>query len=215
MLGLLLGIYMTLQGDLRRFEAETHKYAINGVECVSEAKTEVSAPIMSETVKEYSHWTPKMPETVQEYMERGRDWADYIESLAKANVADIYVGNMEQEEKQASSVQALGEFESYETSYETAPESPDGMTYYSTMELTAYMWTGNPCADGVYPAEGFTAACNDPALWHKWVYIDGVGLRYIHDTGGMASNVIDIYLESYDACVSFGRQTANVYILED
>lgn len=223
MLGLLLGIYMTLQGDLRRFEVETHKYAINSVECASEANFGVSAPIMSETVKEYSHWTPKMPETVQEYMERGRDWADYIESLAKANVADIYVGNMEQEEKQASSVQALGELESYETSYETAPESqvgtemssPEGMTYYANMELTAYVWTGNPCADGVYPAEGFTAACNDPNLWHRWVYIDGVGLRYIHDTGWMASNVIDIYMGTYDACVSFGRQTANVYILED
>ena len=90
MLGLLLGIYMTLQGNLRRFEAQTHKYAANGVECVSEAKTEVSAPSMSETVKEYSHWTPKMPETVQEYMELGRDWADYIESLTKAYVTDAY-----------------------------------------------------------------------------------------------------------------------------
>lgn len=199
MLGLLLGIYMTLQGDLRRFDVETHKYAINGVECVSEAKTEVSAPFMSETVKEYSHWTPKMPETVQEYMERGRKWADYIESLAKANVADIYVGNMEQEEKQVG----------------TEVSSPEGMTYYSNMELTAYVWTGNPCADGVYPAEGYTAACNDPALWHKWVYIDGVGLRYIHDTGGMASNVIDIYVKDIDVATQFGRQTANVYILED
>lgn len=199
MLGLLLGIYMTLQGDLRRFECETHKYATNGVECVSEANFGVSAPIMSETVKEYSHWTPKMPETVQEYVERGRDWADYIENLTKANVPEIYVGNMEQEEKQVW----------------TEMSSPEGMTYYSNMELTAYVWTGNPCADGVYPAEGFTAACNDPALWHKWVYIDGVGLRYIHDTGGMESNVIDIYLGTYDACVSFGRRSANVYILED
>ena len=199
MLGLLLGIYMTLQGYLRRFECETHKYAINSVECVSEAKTEVSAPIMSETVKEYSHWTPKMPETVHEYVERGREWADYIESLTKAYVTDIYAGNMEREEKQVG----------------TEMSSPEGMTYYANMELTAYIWTGNPCADGVYPAEGFTAACNDPVLWHKWVYIDGVGTYYIHDTGGMASNVIDIYLETYDACVSFGRQTANVYILED
>jgi 3D (Asp-Asp-Asp) domain-containing protein len=199
MLGLLLGIYMTLQGDLRRFEAQTHKYAANGVECVSEAKTEVSAPIMSETVKEYSHWMPKMPETVQEYMERGREWADYIESLTKVNVPDIYAGNMEWEEKQVG----------------IEMSSPEGMTYYSTMELTAYMWTGNPCADGVYPAEGYTAACNDPALWHKWVYIEGVGTYYIHDTGGMASNVIDIYVKDIDVATQFGRQTANVYILED
>lgn len=198
MLGLLLGIYMTLQGDLRRFEVETHKHAINSVECVSEAKNEVSAPIMSETVKEYSRWRPKMPETVQEYVERGRDWADYIESLTKAYVTDTYVGNMEQEEKQVG----------------TEMSSPEGMTYYSNMELTAYVWTGNPCADGVYPAEGYTAACNDPNLWHKWVYIDGVGLRYIHDTGGMASNVIDIYVKDIDVATQFGRQAADVYIIE-
>lgn len=198
MLGLLLGIYMTLQGDLRRFDVETHKYAINGVECVSEAKTEVSAPFMSETVKEYSHWTPKMPETVQEYVDRGREWADYIENLTKAYVTDTYVGNMEQEEKQVG----------------TEVSSPEGMTYYSNMELTAYVWTGNPCADGVYPEAGYTAACNDPALWHKWVYIDGIGTYYIHDTGGMASNVIDIYVKDIDVATQFGRQAADVYIIE-
>jgi 3D (Asp-Asp-Asp) domain-containing protein len=106
---------------------------------------------------------------------------------------------MEQEEKQVG----------------TEMSSPEGMTYYANMELTAYVWTGNPCADGVYPAEGYTAACNDPALWHKWVYIDGVGLRYIHDTGGMASNVIDIYVKDIDVATQFGRQVADVYILED
>lgn len=198
MLGLLLGIYMTLQGDLRRFDVETHKYAINGVECVSEANFGVSAPIMSETVKEYSHWTPKMPETVQEYVDRGREWADYIENLTKAYVTDTYVGNMEQEEKQVG----------------TEVSSPEGMTYYSNMELTAYVWTGNPCADGVYPEAGYTAACNDPALWHKWVYIDGIGTYYIHDTGGMASNVIDIYVKDIDVATQFGRQAADVYIIE-
>jgi 3D (Asp-Asp-Asp) domain-containing protein len=199
MLGLLFGIYMALQGDLSHFNVETHKYAINSAECVSEAKTEVSAPIMSETVKEYSHWMPKMPETVQEYVERGRELADYIENLTKANVADIYVGNMEWEEKQVG----------------IEMSSPESMIYYSNMELTAYVWTGNPCADGVYPAEGYTAACNDPNLWHKWVYIDGVGTYYIHDTGGMASNVIDIYVKDIDVATQFGRQVADVYILED
>ncbi len=170
MLGLLLGIYMSVNAQ------------------------------MPDTVKEYARMAPKMPETVQEYMERGREWSEYLASV--------------------SSVQALDKFESYETSYETELETEhceikDGMAYYSTMELTAYMWTGNPCADGVYPAEGYTAACNDPNLWHKWVYIEGVGTYYIHDTGGMASNVIDIYMGTYDACVNFGRQSANVYILED
>lgn len=158
---------------------------------------------MPDTVKEYAHIAPKMPETVQEYMERGRELAEHLESASYRQVTG----------KLDSCGTSCGT--SFDTSYETAPESPDGMTYYSNMELTAYMWTGNPCADGVYPAEGFTAACNDPGLWHKWVYIEGIGTYYIHDTGGMANNVIDIYMGTYDACVNFGRQTANVYILED
>ena len=93
-----------------------------------------------------------------------------------------------------------------------AQEEPES-DYYGYFELTAYTWTGNPCADGVYPSSGYTAACNDPGLWHKWVYIEGYGTYYIHDTGGMASNVIDIYMDSYDSCIQFGRRTANVYIV--
>lgn len=93
-------------------------------------------------------------------------------------------------------------------------EEPSGMTYYGVMELTAYEETDNPCADGQYPQVGFTAACNDPGLWYKWVYIDGVGEYYIHDTGGMASNVIDIYMGDVSACYEFGRRSADVYIID-
>lgn len=85
------------------------------------------------------------------------------------------------------------------------------MGYY---ELTAYAWTGNPCADGVYPQTGYTVACNDSRLWHRWVYIEGYGTYYCHDTGGMASNVVDIYMGDYDSCIQFGRRGANVYIVD-
>ena len=86
--------------------------------------------------------------------------------------------------------------------------------YMGTYELTAYIATGNPCADGQYPQVGFTVASNDPNLWHKWIKIDGYGTYYVHDTGGMASNVIDIFVSSYDEAIQFGRRTADVYIEE-
>lgn len=86
-------------------------------------------------------------------------------------------------------------------------------TYLGVYELTAYIATGNPCADGIYPQVGYTIACNDPALWHKWVYIEGYGTYYCHDTGGMALNVIDVFVGSYDEAIQFGRRTANVYII--
>lgn len=86
--------------------------------------------------------------------------------------------------------------------------------YMGNYELTAYIETGNPCADGEYPQVGYTAACNDPDLWHKWVHIEGYGDYYIHDTGGMASNVIDIFVGSYDEAIQFGRRQGEVYIID-
>jgi 3D (Asp-Asp-Asp) domain-containing protein len=94
-------------------------------------------------------------------------------------------------------------------------EQPQTMDYAGEYELTAYIETGNPCADGVYPQVGYTAACNNPELWHKWVHIEGHGDYYIHDTGGMADNVIDIYMGSYDEAIQFGRRVADVYIKEE
>lgn len=83
--------------------------------------------------------------------------------------------------------------------------------YIGAFELTAYCATGNPCADGAYPQVGYTVACNDSRLWHHWIYIEGYGTFYVHDTGGMASNVIDIFMGSYDECIQFGRRSANIY----
>jgi 3D (Asp-Asp-Asp) domain-containing protein len=98
------------------------------------------------------------------------------------------------------------------------PEEPGpNMTFHpyaGTYELTAYIETGNPCADGVYPTINHTAACNDPSLWHKWIEIEGYGVYYVHDTGGMASNVIDLFVGSYDEAIQFGRREAEVYIIE-
>lgn len=86
--------------------------------------------------------------------------------------------------------------------------------YAGYFTLTAYEWTGSPCADGVYPQVGYTVACNNPELWHHWVYIEGYGTYYVHDTGAMGYGVIDIYKETYDACIQFGVQGANVYIVD-
>lgn len=89
-----------------------------------------------------------------------------------------------------------------------------GMTYLGTYICTAYMWTGNPCYDGVYPELGYTVACNDPALWHRWVWIDGYGARYVHDKGGMPLyQQLDIYLGDYDSCIQFGRRDLEVWLM--
>ena len=81
-------------------------------------------------------------------------------------------------------------------------------------ELTAYEWTGNPCANGEYPIPGYTVASNWFPIGTR-IYIEGIGERVVTDTGGMSNNVIDIYMGDPETCIQFGRQTAEVYVIED
>lgn len=126
--------------------------------------------------------------------------------------------NLEKEVKQKAIVQKASEVTT-EATTEAATEAPTeepapSMTFYATLELTAYEWTGYPCADGVYPVEWWTVASNDPGLWHRRIHIEGYGDFYVHDTGGMSMNVLDLYLGDVDACYQFGRRTANVYVYD-
>lgn len=82
-----------------------------------------------------------------------------------------------------------------------------------TYELTAYTWTGNPCANGNYPTECYTVACNSLPLGTR-IRIDGYGEYVVEDRGGMGNNVIDIYMNSYDSCIQFGRRSAEVYVID-
>lgn len=81
-------------------------------------------------------------------------------------------------------------------------------------ELTAYEWTGRPCANGEYPIPGYTVASNWFPIGTR-IYIEGIGERVVTDTGGMSNNVIDIYMGDPETCIQFGRQTAEVYVIED
>ena len=93
------------------------------------------------------------------------------------------------------------------------PDSPAGMRYIGDYILTAYEWTGNPCANGNYPTEGFTIASNTLPIGTR-VYIEGIGERVVEDTGGMSGDVIDIYMGDVSECYQFGRQAGAVYILD-
>lgn len=102
-----------------------------------------------------------------------------------------------------------------EATEETTEEEQPSMTYLGEYTLTAYIATGNPCADGVYPEVGYTVACNDPALFHHWIHIVGYGDRYVHDTGGMPNGkILDLFVGSYDEAINIGCQNVEVYIYE-
>ena len=86
------------------------------------------------------------------------------------------------------------------------------MYYYATYATTGYVATGSACADGQMPSAGYTVASNDPGLWNKWIYIEGIGTRYVHDRGGMASNVLDVFCSSVSECYSITSGGRAIYI---
>ena len=93
-------------------------------------------------------------------------------------------------------------------------ESTEELEYLGTFEMTAYEWTGNPCANGNYPEVGYTVACNSLPLGTQ-VYIDGVGYRVVEDRGAEwhSDYWMDLYLGDVDACYEWGVRTVDVYIV--
>lgn len=86
-------------------------------------------------------------------------------------------------------------------------------------EATAYC-TGTVTATGmapVYNPDGLSTIAVDPRVipLGSLVYVDGYGQAIAADTGGaIKGNIIDVYLNSYDAAISWGRKyDVPVYIL--
>lgn len=82
------------------------------------------------------------------------------------------------------------------------------------MLLTAYEWTGRPCANGNYPTVGYTCASNYYPLGTR-LWIEGIGERVVEDTGGMGMNVVDIYMGDEETCIQFGVQEAQITVIEE
>ena len=100
-------------------------------------------------------------------------------------------------------------------SEEIAEESPEEeLEYLGTFDMTAYEWTGSPCANGNYPTVGYTVACNSLPLGTT-VYIEGVGYRVVEDRGAEwhGSNWMDLYLGDVDSCYEWGVRSVEVYIV--
>ena len=86
-------------------------------------------------------------------------------------------------------------------------------------EATAYC-TGTVTATGmapVYNPNGLSTIAVDPRVipLGSLVYVEGYGEAIAADTGGaIKGNIIDVYLNSYDAALSWGRKyDVPVYIL--
>lgn len=82
------------------------------------------------------------------------------------------------------------------------------------VEATAYTYTGNPTASGVYPREGLIAV--DPRVipLGTEVYVEGYGYAIAADTGGaIKGNIIDVFFPSFQTCIEWGRRPVTIHIL--
>lgn len=85
--------------------------------------------------------------------------------------------------------------------------------YIGTYKCTGYVATGNACANGNMPTSGYTIASNSLPMGTR-VYIEGIGERVVEDTGGMSSNVIDIFVDSTSEAYSLTGDY-EVYVIGD
>ena len=88
------------------------------------------------------------------------------------------------------------------------------MELLGTWRITAYGYTGSPCANGEYPEIGRTIAHNSLPFGTK-VYIDGVGVREVMDRGPsyLGEEWCDLYLGDTSQCVTWGDQHREVYLV--
>lgn len=99
----------------------------------------------------------------------------------------------------------------------TEDTSPEYISTF-TMESTAYTG-GTVTASGTVPVRdpnGISTIAVDSSVipLGSLLYIDGYGYAIAADTGGaIHGNIIDLYLNSYDECINWGRQNVTVNLI--
>ena len=87
-----------------------------------------------------------------------------------------------------------------------------------TMTTTAYTYTGNKTASGVWPVAGRTAACclasdkgcQDQNPFGTRVWIEGIGGRVCEDLIGHSSE-LDIFMDTKGEALRYGRRRVRVW----
>lgn len=97
--------------------------------------------------------------------------------------------------------------------------TPEGYKRYTKKmraEATAYVATGNRTSIGLVPYEGIVAV--DPRVipYYTKMYIPGYGIAMAGDTGGdIVHHRIDVFFNSYNKAIQWGRRHVDVYILAE
>lgn len=141
-------------------------------------------------------------ELIEQYNKLKEEWKAEAKEQHEA-----YLAELERQRRAAQVAQTYSEPAPDPTS--SAPS--DG--YLGTYRCTGYVATGNACASGVMPESGVTIASNSLPMGTR-VYIEGIGERVVQDTGGMSSNVIDVFVDSTSEAYALTGDY-EVYIIEE
>ena len=86
-----------------------------------------------------------------------------------------------------------------------------------TLNCSAYCHSGNPTASGVMPQEGMCAVDKINGQWIPFgtiIKINGLGVLKVTDRfGDGRNNSVDIFMESYNKCIEFGRQDREAEVI--
>jgi len=111
------------------------------------------------------------------------------------------------------------------TQGEKKPQEPEWLVFeataYCECEICCGRWAINRPDGIVYTASGAIAEAGITiaADWDilpkgTQVYIEGIGSRTVQDRGGaIKGNIIDIYFDTHEEALKFGRQEVRLYIL--
>lgn len=93
----------------------------------------------------------------------------------------------------------------------------DEKVYLGEFEATAYYcgnWSRGITANGSTPKANHTIAADPKYPFGTKLLINGI-VYTVEDRGGaIHDNVLDIYFNTYDECVNFGRKTVKVYLIK-
>lgn len=96
----------------------------------------------------------------------------------------------------------IAECTAYTAGYESTGKTPDHPAYGIT-------------ASGRKVREGMIAADTSVLPFGTKVWIEGLGIFVVEDTGGdIVGNRVDIYMENLDNAIEFGRQNRRLIVLE-
>lgn len=145
----------------------------------------------------------------------------YLELDAKTNFINYQLENREPQHK---AIMVKGNEQSLQSPYnKVVVEETESFEAECTAYTAGYESTGKTpdhpaygiTASGRKVAEGMVAADTSVLPFGTKIWIEGLGVYEVQDTGGdIIGNRIDIYMNDLDRAVQFGRQYRRVIVLE-